>query len=296
MTIIHLTFDRAGELYGRLFADWLHVHFLIRTVLLLFAIWLVIYVAAQLFQYGVGPLLLLFFYHVILRAWNFLVIETLQEWIYIHYYSQDRPNFNTLYLRLCDKVKRNRQILKYTKYTGILRRGKVRRFSMQMMLVCGTMATLWIGAFGLHQEYAAPAMAIVDVAAEQNYVDYQPSEDATEYDTPYDAVDVSDLDYFTHWTDADIPVDPWDAYANAIFTLNEQGRPGARLRNGPGVADTTIIEILWDDDQLLFLNAAIPDVDVDGMYWLHVQTPSGADGYISSQLIDMLNVWAISGN
>lgn len=274
MNIMRTTFDQAGELYANLFADWLHIHFVIRTMLLLLAVWLIIFLAAQAFQYIVGPLLLLFYTHAILRAWNFLAIETVQEWLYIHYYSQYKPNFENLYLRLCDKAKKNRQILNYTKYTGILRRGKVRRVSLIAMVTSGVAATLWIGAFGIHLEYAAPAIAIVENI----------NETEIDIDEP-PLIEQQDMVQVPHIMLT--PETPTNWPENTLFTLNEQGRSGARLRNGPGISDYTVIEILWDDDQFVFLNAFVPDSDVVGLYWLHVQTPSGTDGYISSQLVEM---------
>ena len=273
MQLIRTTFDNASELYANIFADWLHINFIIRTILLLFAVWLIIFLTAQLFQYVIGPLFLLFYIHIILRAWNFLIIETLQEWIYIRYYSQNKPNFENLYLNLCDKIKKNRQILKYTKYTGILHRGKVRRVSLTAMIISGVAATLWVGAFGIHQEYTAPVVVIIENIAE-------PAEDPSEPEPaaqPYTA----QIPIIPHTHDS-----PTDWPENTLLTLNDLGRNGTRLRNGPGITNYTVIEILWDDDQFMYLNSFVPDSDVVGLYWLHVQTPSGTDGYVSSQLVE----------
>jgi len=280
MNIIRTTFDNAGELYANLFADWLHINFVVRTILLLFALWLIIFLTAQLFQYVVGPLLVLFYTRTILRVWNFIVIETLQEWIYIRYYSQDKPNFANLYLRLCDKAKKNRQIIQYTKYTGILRRGKVRRVSLTAMIISGVAATLWVGAFGIHQEYAAPAIAILEITEAAEEPTDNPTDNPTE---PEPAIQ-------PHTAQLPLvpqtPESPANWAENTLLTLNEQGRNGTRLRNGPGITDYTIIEILWDDDQFVYLNSFVPDSYVVGLYWLHVQTPSGTDGYVSSQLVE----------
>ncbi|MCL1884527.1 MAG: SH3 domain-containing protein [Defluviitaleaceae bacterium] len=266
MTIIRTTFDWAGELYGRIFADWLHIHFLIRTVLILFVMLLGVFLLAQFVKYVAAPIILMIFYHVFFRAWNYLFVETPHEWIYIKYHSQDRPNFAKTYLRLCDKVKRNRMILSHTKYKGIVIRS--RRFSMQFMVVLAVTVTLWASAFGLHFQYATPVVAIVNepeieyIPAEEEYIPEEIIVFAEEVFLP---------EYFAE---------------NSVLALNEQGSQGARLRDGPGITDSTIIEIVWDDDELIFLNEYEPDVYVNGMFWLLVQSPSGTIGYISSQLIE----------
>ena len=305
MTLIRSTFDWWGELYSSWFADWLHVHFLIRTVLILLVLWLIIYVSAQLFQYVIAPLVILFYYHIIFRAWNYIFVESLHEWIYIRYHSKDKPNFNQLYLRLCDKVKKNRTVLSHNKYSGIIHRGRVRRITLQMMIMCGTAATLWVAAFGLHHEYAAPALAVIDnnITAgadgggeSGNYTySHAPADDAqhpagTPGYSPY-APDYPRIPPYppTAETYAYGLIDPsaFPLGEDTILALNDHGSPGARLRNGPGIAGYTIIEILWDNAHMLFLNSYVPDPDVEGLYWLRVLSPSGTDGYISSQLVEV---------
>jgi len=280
VNIITSTFDRAGDLYGIWFADWLHVHFIIRTVLILFVLWLIIFLAAQLIQYLIAPAVLMFYYHIIFRAWNYIFVETPCEWIYIRYHSQDKPNFSALYLRLCDKVKHNRMVLSHTKFKGVLLRS--RKFSLNLMFICAVAATLWVSAFGLHHEYAAPVMLEIAeevVFFEEEYEDEIPYELVTE-EPPF--VYHEEPTYYT----VDEPFVPTVWQENAIFTLNEQGSQGARLRNGPGISGQTILEILWDDAELIYLNAYFPDEYVNGLYWLRVESPSGTVGYISSQLID----------
>lgn len=266
MSIIQATFDWAGEHYARIFADWLHIHFLIRTVLLLLILWLIIFAMAKLFQYAIGPVAVLFYRHVILRGWNYLVIESLQEWLYIKYYSKDKPNFENLYLQLCDKVKYNRQRIAYTSYAGILHRGLVRRVALTGMGVFGTLAVLWVVPFGIHMAYYEPAMLMVDMVDE-------PSEGS---DEPTMEIVEAPQHMFHYVTGA------WTA--DSILTLTENGRQGTRLFNGPGDTQYVVVEILWDYDQMLYLNAAVPDGA--GLFWLHVETPSGARGYVNSRYVN----------
>jgi hypothetical protein len=284
MGMVSSTLNRASDLYVRLFAEWLHIHFLIRTVLILFALFLLIFLAAQLFQYIVGPAALMFFYHAIFRAWNYLFVETPHEWIYINHHSKDSPKFSALYLRLCDRVKQNRIILSHTKYKGMIIRSQ--KFAKKAMVVCGIAATLWVSAFGLHQEYAAPVLLVVDGDSTnmENIYNGEPSQaysadtiltndqyDSTPHVPAYEATNML--------TPADLQ--------NATLSLNEQGSQGARLRDGAGISGQTIIEILWDDAELVFLNSYVPDEYVNGLYWLHVQSPTGMVGYISSQLVEV---------
>jgi len=283
MTIINTIFDRAGELYNHWFYDWLHIHFIIRTVLLLLAIWLAIYIVAQLFQYVVAPVLLLAFYHTIFRAWNYFAVETPQEWIYVRYFSQDKPKHREKYLRLCDKVKRNRQILSHLRYKGMVRRAK--RFTLRAMIVLGVASTLWVAAFGLHWEYAMPVMV-------QNGND-APVETVT---NPSEVVitDNENTDATEHAVIPPTPTEPppwldpyfWPADEDIVLRLNELGQAGARLRDGPGIVDRNIIEIVWQDDEMQFLHSYYPDPDVQGLYWLRVRSPHGTEGYIGSQLVE----------
>lgn len=286
MTVIQSTFNRAGDLYGRWFADWLHVHFIIRTVILLFVLWLIIFLAAQLLRYLIAPMVLFVYYHIIFRAWNYVFVETPHEWIYIRYHSKDLPNFSALYLRLCDKVKRNRLILSHTKFKGLTMRS--RRFSAQVMIISAVAVTLWVSAFGLHHEYAVPAMVEV-TTPEINTMEEPSTENGQESVQETPVTDEPPPQYYeeVHYypTAPENQITPADWQENAILTLNEQGKQGARLRDGPGITGQTIIEILWDDVQLTYLNMYVPDLYVSGLFWLRVQSPGGAVGYISSQLV-----------
>lgn len=286
MSQIYATFDRAGELYSRWFSDWLHIHFIIRTVLLLLAIWLAIYIAAQLFQYVIAPVLLLIFYHTIFRAWNYFAVETPQEWIYIKYFSRDKPQYREKYLRLCDKVKRNRQLLSNLKYGGMIRRAKW--FTLRAMIIFGVISLLWVAGFGLHGEYAVPAMVQIGTGP--------PEVAATEYEngtteTEQPAAPGETVDYTPAPQGPREPplwLDPyfWPTDEDIVLRLNELGQPGARLRDGPGIVGRNIIEILWQDDEMQFLHSYYPDSDVQGLYWLRVRSPHGTEGYISSQLVE----------
>jgi len=286
MNVIRSTFDWAGDLYSSWFADWLHVHFIIRTVIILLILWLIIFLAAQLFQYVVGPVLLMFYYHIFFRAYNFLFVETPHEWIYIRYHSQDKPNFAATYLRLCDKVRKNRAILAHTRYSGMIRKAK--KFAMNLMVICFVASTLWVSAFGLHHEYAAPALAIVDNRehTEPDPVETTPGdvENDNESDPEYPPDDIYEIPdrYYAAGT-----VNPgaWPPGASINLFLTEYGSQGARLRDGPGISGSTVIEILWDDAVLTYLHAYVPDENVRGLYWLRVRSPQGTVGYISSQLV-----------
>ena len=278
MTIIRSTFDWAGELYGRMFVDWLHIHFLIRTVLLLLMLWLVIFLAGQVFQYFVWPLVLMVYYHVIFRFWNFFFVETPHEWLYIRHHSKDSPNFSQGYLRLCDKVKRNRLTLNHAKYRGMV--VKARRLALQLMVVCAVTATLWVSAFGLHQEYADVVLplpdSVVGGAEIPGYVDVGvPGYDNGEYNGGV---------YYAYYAPGVSRPSEW-VYGR-ILTLNEMGRDGARLRDGVGITGSVVIEILWGDQRLSYLGVYEHDPYVAGLYWIRVLAPSGAEGYISSALVD----------
>ena len=291
MNIIRTTFDWAGTLYSEWFADWLHVHFLIRTVLLLLAVWLIIFLSAQLLHYVIIPLALMAYYHGIFRAWNFLFVETPQEWLYLRYHSKDDHKHASLYSRLCDTVKKNRMILSHTKYNGMIYRA--RKPATGLMVICLVTSTLWLSAFGLHQEYATPVLAIVDTgqAPENN----EPAAPAPAENEEYPDENLIETEYEDIELEPEIPdtyppgtVSPasWPLDTTITLSLTEQGTQGARLRDGPGIAGNTVIEILWDDAQLTYLHTFVPDPYVNGLYWLRVRTSGGTEGYISSQLVE----------
>ena len=277
MTIIRTTFDHAGELYTRLFSDWLHINFIIRTILLLLIVWLLIYLGAQFFQYILAPLFMLFFYHVIFRVWNYFAVETPQEAMYIKYSKNEEP-FSERYLKLCDKVKRNRTTLNHAKYMGMIIRS--RKFTLRLMIFCLVVATLWISAFGLHQRYAAPVMV-------QNGVHVDASDPNGPGDYPHEQDEPTEYPSQVTYAAGHIDPSAWEEGEEIILHLNELGQPGARLRDGPGILGYSVIEILWEYDQMVYLHEFTPDPDVEGLYWLRVLSPSGTIGYISSQLVEV---------
>jgi len=299
MAFIRTSFDWAGNLYVSWFSEWFHVHFLIRTVIILLLLWLMIYIIVQLFHYVIAPIFLLFYYNVLFRFWNFLFVETPQEWIYIHYHSKDKPDFNDTYFRLCDKTRRNRLILSHSRYVDII--SKTRKVATRLLAMFCVIATLWAMSFGLHYEYAVPAWggqnsnitddnhtttppaAVIPTpiptatpTTETNINDFI-DEDETGNE---DIEDIpNDIEY-GYLNPANIP-----PYINVFFMLNESGSSGARLRDAPSISQSTIIEIVWLDAVLEYLHQFVQDEDVRGLYWLRVVSPSGTEGYISSQLV-----------
>jgi len=283
MSVIRGTFDWAGELYSRWLGDFLHeVNFIIRIAILLLAAWLIIYVIAQLFRYIIAPLFLLFYYNVIFRPWNYITAETLEEVLYVRYYSKDKPNFRNLYLRTYDRVTKNRTILDNLSYKGMIRRCKY--VTLGLMITSIAVATVWIPSFGLHQRDAELVMV-------QNGIDLIQGEvEADEDDLEY--VDSRDIEIAIPDNDPVVgnwlsPTD-WLDDAEITLRLNELGIPGARLRSGPGIIGQRVIEILWDDDQMVYLHSFTPDPDVPGLYWLRVLSSNGTEGYISSQVVEIV--------
>jgi len=264
--------------------------------------WLIIFVAVLIFKYVLGPLMVLIYVNILKRAWNFFFTETVHEWIYINYHSKGDPKFSNLYMRLCDKVKHNRAVLSYTRYKNIMRQGRVRKVGNHLMIYTGIIATLWIGAFGLNQEYAMPAWAgsTPDVRENNGQAEY-PGPDETPQDNNGAVSDNNETNGETNNENNGESVGAADIYppgllspghfpadGQVIFALtDEAGSDGARLRDGPGTA-TTVIEMLFGYDLLIYLGFYAPDPDVETLYWLQVRTPSGAEGYIASQLVEVV--------
>jgi len=268
-------FDRAGELYAHHFADWLHIHFVIRTAILLLILWGALFIVAMFLMYVLGPALVLLYRHILFRWYNYWFVETPHEFLYIRYYSKDRPNFRAWFLRLSDKVKRNRMILAHTRYRGILYRGTVKRFTWVLIATVGFAATLWLTAFGLHQEYYMPAMA-----SYSNGEDSAPGDDTSINAVPTLPLPSENLYDFNDYTAA-----PFTLPEYASLRLNELGAGGARLRDLPCFADGRVIEMVWGNHVLTFLNELYADATVPGLYWLRVLSPEGLAGYIASYLL-----------
>ena len=287
MEIFRTTFDWAGELYNQLFADWLHVHFIIRTVVLILAFWFAIYICGLFVRYLVLPFILLLFYHTIFRAWNYFFVETPQEWIYIRHYSRGKLKFRRTYLRLCDKVKNNRLKIQVAKYFAIVMR--VRPITTGMMFSCGLVVAVWVIAFGMHHQYYRPAMAgNIDGTVQATMPPTQPPtqlQTVPPQPTPtYDQYIPEPIAPPTWLYEGD-----WDELANIVFKLTDHGQQGVHLRSGPGVDTYVIVEILWDNDRLVYLHSYYLDNNEDGLYWFRVLSPRGAEGYVSSQFVYMDN-------
>ena len=277
-------------LYLRLFGDFLHVHFLIRTVFLLLMTWLVIVVSLKIFKFLVGPLLVLMFYHVFFRLHNYFFVETPAEWIYIRYYSRDLPTFERAYLRLTDKAKKNRDLLGELDYGMAI--VKVRKAERRFSYFLLTMSTLWIVAFGLYAEFFPPFSVNFESVAT---VSGQATDSGSVQDSPEDAENgVSQYEVVNenigggHGVYHPGTINPadWDLDEVALI-LNESGREGAWLRNGPGISGFIVTQVLWGDVVLEYLHYYVPDYYVNGLYWLRIRTPDSNTGYLASSLVEV---------
>jgi len=285
MTWFRASFEWARDLYAAWFADWLHVSFLIRTIILLLMLWLIIFVGAQVFKFFLGPLIVLIYVNVFKRIWNFLVTETLHEWIYINYYSKGDSKHSDRYMRLCDKVKRNRAILSDTSFKGIIVRGNVRKLGNYMMLSAALIVALWVGAFGLSQEYAMPAWVggVTNIPEETSDYEEYADPDDTDSDNETENDDIAEPEE-VYFPDMVTP-SRFPSEGQVIFSLTDEASiEGARLRDGPGTG-TVVIEMLFGYELLTYMGYYIPDEDVATLYWLRVTTPSGTEGYIASHLV-----------
>jgi len=305
MERLHEALDSASALYADWFSGFLHMHFVLRTGILLLFLWGALFLLAQLFQYVFGPLLVLFYRHIIFRLYNYIFVETPYEIIYIKYFSKDKPNFRNLYLRLSDRVKNNRLLLSHTKYKGIIYKGTVKKATWVFVATVGVAFSLWLTAFGLHQEYAVPALVgytpgdaagdeinnddelnnnLINNNNENNNIIYTPTGQAPgESDdiplpspTPPVSADViypSGIESPSGWVDG------------ILLVLNIYGIEGARLRDEPGFTGT-VIEMLWGERELEYLGYYRADAEVSGLYWLRVRSPENQIGYIANHLIE----------
>ena len=288
MRWIQASFNRMEGIYARLFADWLHISFIMRTVMLILMLWIIIIIGALAFKYVIGPLLMRFYINVMLRAWNFIVVETVQEWIYIHHYSKGSPRFSGLYMRLTDSAKHNRALLAGGEENAVLQRKRVRRFGNQMMVAACVIVAMWVVAFGINQEYTAPVWvasgdADENAGPDDNGPEPQDASTGDESDdnaTPHDANDIPGLVRPGQFPDG--------AQISMALTGDAQVE-GARLRNAPGTADSVVIEMLWGDETLVYLGHYVADADVDTLYWLRVRSLSGEVGYIGSHLVVLVS-------
>jgi len=271
MDILYETFDRAGELYNQWFGNWLHIHSVVRIILLILGALLVVFVAAQIIKLIIVPILLMFYYHVIFRIWNYFMVETPQELMYIRNHSNDSLQHNKRYLKLCDKVKRNRTKLEHTKYRGMIYRA--RRYAAGFMAVFGFIAIVWVVSFGLYRQEVLPAM-VTNVAETPPVTEPEAEPQTQPQETEYEQAEAA-----PHW----LGTREWNPDESLVLYLNETGQQGTRLRSGPGIANYSVIELLWDNDRLVYLHSYYPDEETPGLYWLRVLSPSGTEGYVSSK-------------
>ena len=268
MDMLRSTFDRAGEIYDRLFGNWLHVHFFIRMGVLLLATTVALVILWQLLKRVIVPGLLMFYYHVIFRAWNFIAVESPSELIYIKFYGKGKDTFSGLYHRLTRRADINRTKLDHAKYRGMVYRG--RRYVLGFMLVIGVGGLLLATSFGIYHQSTStlPAMAVVETTTAPPEVPTVP----TQAVTPMEEV-------APQWLDATV----WEPDTNIVLELTPEGQEGTPLRSGPGIDAYHIIEMLWANDRLVYLHTYHP-AEADG-YWLRVLSPRGTEGYVSSQLV-----------
>lgn len=286
MSWFQSSFQRAEGLYSRLFGNWLHINFIVRTVLLVLMLWIIIYVATLAFKHIVGPFLAWIYINFLLRAWNFLVTETVQEWIYIHHYSKGSPRFSAMYLRLTDKIKHNHMVLSGDEENKALRRKRIRRFGNQAMIAAAVIAAMWVTAFGINQEYTAPAWVGSGDAGQSGTQDnnpHDPDGEETNYETENGEAPTNGSAY----TPGMVRPGQLPEGAQISLVLTVEAREGARLRSGPGTADTVVIEMLWGDELLVYLGYYVADADVDTLYWMRVRSASGTIGYIGSHLVEL---------
>ncbi|MCL2362923.1 MAG: SH3 domain-containing protein [Defluviitaleaceae bacterium] len=288
MTWFRNSFEWAGDLYASWFADWLHVSYIIRTIILLLMLWLIIYVGAQIFKFILGPFAVLLYINVFKRAWNFIFVETIQEWIYINYYSKGDLKFSNWYMRLCDKAKANQAMLANSGLKGIYNRGRVRRLGNYLMLCAGLIVALWVGAFGLSQEYAMPAWVgnlppepIQTEEYEDDYTDANETND--DYESEENEAPPQEEIYFPGMVRPSL----FPPMTQIFLALtDEASEDGARLRDGPGTG-TIVIEMIFGNELLMYLGYYAPDEDVETLYWLRVRTPEGTEGFIASHLVSV---------
>ena len=270
----------------RLFGDFLHVHFLIRTVFLLLIAWLVIVVGAKIFKYFAGPLFVLLFYHVFFRFYNYFFVETPAEWIYIRYFSKDLLTFERAYLRLTDKAKKNRELLGELDYGMAI--VKVRRAERRFSYFLLTLSTLWVVAFGLYAEFFHLGSDMLEngtvAGTETNgsvVNQHVPEGEDQEY-VNENEINLGNVGVYLPGT-----VNPAEWEGSTSLVLNESGREGAWLRSGPGITGFVVTQVLWGDVVLEYLHYFVPDDHVNGLFWLRVRTPDSNTGYLASSLVEV---------
>jgi hypothetical protein len=276
MAAIRDILEYSSGIYNHIFEEWLYIHFSIRTLILILVMWMLVYACAQVLQYLLVPLSILFIYHVLFRLWNYFFVETPQEWIYIRYFSQEKPFMRGMYARLCDRIKRNRQILGRVRYANILAPGTIQRATTRLMVVMMVLVTLWTAIFGLYGEYTSG-----------RFMSFLPRvEDIGEQakDEPSPPTGEEQENYALS---EDFVMDPatWPADATLIFTLTAYGSGGSNIRDLPSVENGTPLEIVYGGVRLLYLHAYAPDENDADIFWLKVRAPSGVEGYVNETLL-----------
>ena len=290
LDIIISMLETVREIYINLFGNFLHVHFFIRTAFLLLLAWLVILLFIKMFIFIFGPCFVLMFYHIFFRIHNYFFVETPAEWIYIRYYSNDLPTLEKLYIRLSDKIKKNRETLNKLSYGRAIL--KVKRTENKLSYFLLTMSTLWFVAFGLYIEFFTPPPPLSEIAVDAGLQGpVIPGQNIPDETYLNENEIRSGFIYIDHVYSPGIinPYD-WEPGENIILVLNEEGRRhGVWLRNGPGITGFIVTEVLWGDVILQYLHYYMPDVYVNGLFWLRVRTPEGNTGYLSSSLVEVYN-------
>jgi hypothetical protein len=284
MNTVQSVFNAISEWYGTVFYDWLYIHFVIRTLILLLVIWLAVFVGGQIYKYVLGPLLVLVWYHLLFRAWNYLFVETPMEWTYINYFSKDKPFLNAKYLRLCDRVKRNRNKMSHLSYKSIIIHGHVKRGAHRLIVTGMIAGTLWAAAFGLYYEFAydGPKPYVSSFAeatarpSEEPTATPEPTPPPTPVPTPEP-------------TPAYVPptLSPEEMFwiGKNVLYLNEFGVDGSNVRDKPDGLDSTVIEIVLGTAVLEYMDEYYEDPHTPSMYWIKVRTAAGTVGYVSNRLL-----------
>ena len=253
-------------------------------------VWLFILVGLKIFKYFVGPLFVLLYYNIFFRLHNYFFVETPAEWIYIRYYSKDLPTLERTYLRLTDRAKKNRELLSELDYgMSIVKVRKAeRRFSYFLL----SLSTLWIVAFGLYAEFFPPLPMPLENGMNIGGQATEPGTNQEVFGDEENDVNENEINDGNvgggHNVYQPGLVNPAEwVSGNITLILNEVGRDGAWLRNGPGISGFVVVQVLWGDVVLEYLQFFVPDEYVNGLYWLRVRTPDGNTGYLSSSLVEV---------
>ncbi|MCL2708183.1 MAG: hypothetical protein FWF03_03605 [Defluviitaleaceae bacterium] len=278
----HAAYEKIAEAYNRVFADWLYIHYIPRTLLLLCLALTLAYIAVNAVRYVAAPFAAVVYFHMLLRLWNFFVTETAQEWLYVKYFSKGRQRFVRTYQKKCDSVKKNRKRMTNASYFKIIRRtGYINAFRgllVSALLVAGLM-NVSVGLFVGYRE----SVEKIEAASRKQP---DPSPTIAPTPAPTEAPEPEELSAPDE-TETELEIDPrrWGDGAELYFMLNEHGTDGANIRDLPSFRFGEIVDMVWGDMLLVYLNEFSRDVDNDDLFWLKVRIPSGTEGFISSLLL-----------